>query len=111
MYMSAFYFCIKEKLSIVFTTKGKRQDAYLCIVVVRLLIIYLRKSLHAFTKHERTHLCVANGQRETTSVLIVVIDSVKAVTSSSLSFSFSSRLSLIVRVNVVLNTTVVVDSD
>ena len=48
-----------------------------------------------------------------TSVLIVVIDSVKAVTSSPLSFSFSGKLSVIVRVNVVnavLNGTVV-DSD
>ena len=43
--MSAFYSSIKEKLSIVFTTNGKRQDACLRIVVVRLLIIYLRKSL------------------------------------------------------------------
>ena len=68
-------------------------------------------SLTLFMKHEITHLCVVNGQRETTSVLIVVIDSVKAVTSSSLSFSFSSKLSMIARVSEVLNRTVVVDSD
>ena len=68
-------------------------------------------SLTLFMKHEITHPCAVNGQRETTSVLIVVIDSVKAVTSSCLSFSFSSKLSMIVRVNVVLNRTVVVDSD
>ena len=38
-------------------------------------------SLTLSMKHEITHLCVVNGQRETTSVLIVVIDSVKAVRS------------------------------
>ena len=46
--MSAFYFSIKEKLNTVFTTNGKPQDARLCIVVVRLLIMYLRKSFSRF---------------------------------------------------------------